>query len=129
MQLYIRFLLPRVVLPVAALAAAFCVLLTSGSLVAQESPLSAGTFQAVDSVEIRKKGIEVEVRGVLEGQATQSAVKVNVGSYSNEASVRTLERCERLALLAMAKPGAYLFRIAQVDYYAEPVQCRLSRRQ
>ena len=105
------------------------IMLTPEPLMAAPDPVSSGTFQAVDGVELENNGATLTVTGILQGQATQSAVQVRVDDSSHAVPMRALERCERLALLSLTRPGEYLFHIAQTESYYQPVTCRLTRRQ
>jgi hypothetical protein len=71
----------------------------------------------------------VEVTGVRQGESAPSLVKLYYsprysGSSTGTDSIsakRTFERCERLALLAMSKPGQYLLELRQEREGIQPI--------
>lgn len=103
-------------------------------------------FESVESYNIvgdsLSYGIDhVEVTGVIQGESAPRTVRLNynprLSSSSSGTDVissnRTFERCERLALLALSKPGQYLLEMRQERegsgagsiYY---IGCKLTRR-
>jgi hypothetical protein len=115
----------------AAGVAAFALLARAGSEPAHavEPPPSYGpavleTFEAVDEVEARSN--EMRLRGVLLG-AGDVVERVYHVSNSDTVFIQTLlQRCERLALLALTKPGAYQLDVDQY-YYGYAPSCTLRR--
>jgi hypothetical protein len=83
-------------------------------------------FTAVDSLDIHGDDYGIEVTGVLQGENAPRTIKLTYyPSHSDYAeSARTFERCERLALLAMNKPGRYLLTLRQEHDY---IGCALTR--
>ncbi len=89
-------------------------------------------FETVDSFDVRGTGVPtVVVTGVLQGQQepTTLAFRYNVTVSSSSENMRTFERCERMALLAMSKPGQYLLELRQdvAVAYSYHVGCKLTR--
>jgi hypothetical protein len=79
------------------------------------------TYEAVDAVEVLAD--QIRVMGIISGQGAPSTTLytiVNTGSTDVAAS-----RCDRLALLAMSKPGKFQF--AVVEELSTPVRfgCKL----
>jgi hypothetical protein len=83
----------------------------------------------------------VEVTGVIQGESAPRSVRFYYspkypGSSSTGtdsiSSKRSFERCERLALLAMSKPGQYLLEMRQEREGIQPITyyvgCKLTRR-
>jgi len=66
----------------------------------------------------------LRVTGILQGEAT--AREIFVTFSSTDAAVR-LDTCERKALLAMAKPGQYLFELTWPSSFAAEPTCKLTR--
>lgn len=70
------------------------------------------SFDTIDSVEISNLDVEfgqhsfLTVRGILRGQSTPVSLDFDFGTNKDMAT-----RCERLALIAMSKPGKYQFDI------------------
>jgi hypothetical protein len=111
---------------------------------ASSSPASAGVsatyvFETVDSYDISGDAHEVKVTGIIQGEATLSTVTLqywpNYYSTPNSdtiSSKRTFDRCERLILLAMSKPGQYLLELRQehntFDPHIDYIGCKLTRR-
>ncbi len=112
------------------------------------TPASAETtatyvFEAVESYNIiggtSSTWDQLEVTGIIQGESAPRTVKLTYeAKYSGTAgtdytsSKRTFERCERLALLALSKPGQYLLEMRQErdspsnsTYY---IGCKLTRR-
>jgi hypothetical protein len=89
-------------------------------------------FTTVDSYDVQATPFRVVVTGVLQGQQAPTTLSFQYSTYSSSSyeSPRTFERCERLALLAMSKPGQYLLELRQeYDAYAYGHQlgCKLTR--
>lgn len=89
-------------------------------------------FETVDSYDVRGGPSQVVVTGVLQGEAAPTTLtfRYSATSSSSYESPRTFERCERMALLAMSKPGQYLLELRQ-EYssaYSYQVGCKLTRR-
>lgn len=95
-------------------------------------------FTTVDSYNIKGDVLAVEVTGIVQGEATPRTVTLTYhpSTFSGQggdyvASQRTFDRCERLLLLAMSKPGQYLLELRQE---VEPIGtiefigCKLTRR-
>ncbi|MFP2928720.1 hypothetical protein ACLESO_26690 [Pyxidicoccus sp. 3LG] len=83
-------------------------------------------FETVDSYGIVSTS-RFEVTGILQGE---SAPRTFVFSYSSAHSYddsQHLSRCDRMALLAMSKPGFYYFEMVETHLYTGPI-CRLRRR-
>jgi hypothetical protein len=84
-------------------------------------------FTAVDSVKMDYQ--YVWVTGVQEGATTTSlaAVNCNLSSASSFDCTTHLQNCQRLALLAMTKPGQWLFVIERGYPGASFASCELRR--
>ncbi len=80
-------------------------------------------FVAIDAVAVY--GYTLYVNGVVEGDAAPSEWGA---SFSSSSSTANVEACQRMALLAMAKPGAYRL---ELSYQLNPGNgvCRLVRAQ
>lgn len=106
--------LPVLVAPVAALGAPRAVGATPTVLV------------AVDSVAVN--GTTLVVVGVVEGEAGPSewGIAMSYSSADSTPAYGQLEACQRLALLAMSKPGAFRLSLRKPDAWAAPV-CTLAR--
>ena len=77
-------------------------------------------FVTVDAIEM---DAYLSITGILQGEAQPSTVAFN-WLYSSTFSFR--EECQRAALLAMTKPGQYLFEVRQKYAGALPT-CKLTR--
>ncbi|HSD22506.1 MAG TPA: hypothetical protein VLC54_20820 [Anaeromyxobacter sp.] len=78
-------------------------------------------FVAVDAIEIQYT--TVRVTGVVDGES--AARTVTASFYSGTTSVDQVAACERLALLAMTRPGQFRFEILQAS--SSTVVCKLAR--
>ena len=79
------------------------------------------TYDTIDAVEVL--GAQIRVTGIIAGQAAPSTALytiINSGSTDVAAS-----RCDRLALLAMSRPGKFQF--AMVEELTTPIRfgCKL----
>ncbi|NNC19030.1 hypothetical protein HRD49_13235 [Corallococcus exiguus] len=83
-------------------------------------------FATVDSYTTGPMALEVT--GTLVGESTPRTFRFWAGGYSNEASVSVeAERCDRLALLAMTRPGRFLFTWKWENSATNYVTCTLTR--
>jgi hypothetical protein len=120
------------------------------STLVSPAPASAGTtatyvFESVESYNIigdndMSSDELVEVTGVVQGESSPRTVTLKYSPrYPSSdrgtdfiSSKRTFERCERLALLAMSKPGQYLLELRQerntVVTETNYIGCKLTRR-
>jgi hypothetical protein len=95
------------------------------------TPGGVYVFETVDSYDVQGLYPRVTVQGVQQGQAAASSVTFGYSIYSGSTAdhPRSFERCERLALLAMNKPGQYLLEVRQEAFGSQlHVGCRLTRR-
>jgi hypothetical protein len=105
------------------LAAAALVAALSGVARAQTAPMpaySGKVFATVDAVSIESSN-RVVVTGIVQGETAPTTWYVSKDSDT----FGFAENCQRVALLAMAKPGQYLLEIKQPSYNT-PV-CKLTR--
>ncbi|MCY1019946.1 hypothetical protein [Pyxidicoccus sp. MSG2] len=97
------------------------------SALAAETPQSNKPyiFETVDSYVVVNER-RVEVTGILQGESAPRTFAFSANAISNPHLLFT--RCDRMALLAMSKPGLYSFEMVQgADSYIAPT-CRLTRR-
>ncbi|ATB50435.1 hypothetical protein [Corallococcus macrosporus] len=98
---------------------------------AEQAPMGRPyVFATVDDYTVRLDGY-IEVTGVIQGEAAPRTVTFwvspNIGAGVNFQAMSS--RCDRMAMLTMAKPGAYLFTMSveeQQNYYRQFV-CKLTR--
>lgn len=87
-----------------------CAVLAGLTLLLASTPAHADptthVFVAVDRYEVDWANAEIEVTGVLENEPAPRAVVLSFYTYSMDLTV-PLERCEKLALLAMSSPGRF----------------------
>ncbi len=84
------------------------------SAMADPGPIT--TYDTVDAVGVR--GNVITVTGIISGQGAPTTT-----TYSTSGGDPTAARCDRLALLAMSKPGKFQF--AVVVEFLEDVSCKL----
>jgi len=101
-----------------ALAAAIC--LAPASARGQVTYPLVRVFVTVDAIEMETY---LSITGVLQGEAQPSTLAFN-WYYTSTSSLR--EECHRAALLAMTKPGQYLFQVRQT-YAGSLPTCKLTR--
>lgn len=81
-------------------------------------------FETVDSYGIMTTA-RFEVTGILQGESAPRTLSFFINNLS-EAAPHT-SRCDRLALLAMGKPGLYFLEVVQGISFGYTT-CRLTRR-
>jgi hypothetical protein len=89
-------------------------------------PANTVTFVAVDALRVEDN--KLYVTGVVTGEAAASERGFTFYTTTGQTSYSLRESCERLALVAMAKPGQYTFEIA--GYSAtngSNAKCKLTR--
>jgi hypothetical protein len=72
------------------------------------NPLPAPGPAVYDTVDaVQASGTRIAITGIIAGQSTQSESFYFVNNDSSAGTAEAASRCDRLALLAMAKPGKY----------------------
>jgi hypothetical protein len=114
-----------------ALGTAFALLTLAAARTVVADPGIQATFDSVDFVEIRNHDVcsgctihtVVTVRGITTGHSTPSTLNFDFGTNKDMAT-----RCERLATIAMSKPGKYQFDIGADTFGGEGGHgvCRLT---
>lgn len=79
-------------------------------------------FATVDAVSCEV--YVLRITGILQGQAAATEVRVAFSDSDPAAANVSAQTCERKALLAMTKPGQYLFEVSYPGYYPA---CKLTR--
>jgi hypothetical protein len=95
---------------------------------AQVSP-SATPYVFVTVDEVYTEGHKLYVTGILQGDATATTQGLNFYNSGSAGAdgADILAACERKALLAMAKPGQYLFKLTPGMYSYYYPRCTLTR--
>jgi hypothetical protein len=78
----------------------------SAAVVANE----AAVYDTVDAIEVN--GNRITITGIVAGQSAPSELNYGVGSEE------VASRCDRLALLAMSKPGKFRFATARASSFS-----------
>ena len=70
------------------------------------------TYETVDEVEV--EGVWITITGVPVGQTgtVRFSYRISGAGASSQATEASAARCDRLALVAMTKPGKFLFAMA-----------------
>jgi hypothetical protein len=107
--------------------AAFAFALALGTVAAAQTAPAPWTltFTAVDAVKVDYGSLEIT--GVLEGEAAPVTRRVSFSTSSSLMPLESRQSCERLALAAMAKPGAYLFVLQSPEPGNYQPSCTLRR--
>ncbi len=100
---------------------ALCLSLAPLALASAQTKPPIYVFTTVDSIDIQSSWNLFRLTGILQGESTPRTIEVGYSNSPNNA----FERCERLALLAMNKPGRYLFELRQDDF--ADLACKLTR--
>jgi hypothetical protein len=103
------------------LAGAAALALVSAGPAPAQTASTRYVFVAVDAFEIQST--TVRVTGVVDGESAVQTVMASF--YNGSTSVDQVAACERLALLAMTRPGQFRFEIQQASSYS--VVCKLAR--
>lgn len=74
------------------------------------------TYDTVDAIEVLAN--EIKVTGIISGQDAPSTTLYTIISSSSSTGRTDVaaSRCDRLALLAMSKPGKYQFAVTLVGF-------------
>jgi outer membrane lipoprotein-sorting protein len=91
------------------LACAAAAALVAAASVYAQTVVPRHVFVAVDAFEIR--ATTVKVTGVLDGESAAKTITVSFYVGSSSGTVDQVTACERLALLAMTRPGQFRFEI------------------
>jgi hypothetical protein len=101
------------------------IFMTSSAAVADDVPnpaTTSATYDTVDTVEVW--GTLIVVTGIISGQATPTRLLYNILDQSGASGIAA-SRCDRLALLAMSKPGKFRFAAVLIDSSFTRFSCRL----
>lgn len=94
----------------AILAATLAFSLASTTPVSADIAISGHAYDTVDSVQSGPSERQITITGVIAGQSTATTLTYQLrGNISTNATEDMTARCDRFALLAMAKPGKYQF--------------------
>ena len=116
-----------------SLAAALVVLAlgTVSAASAQTTLPPPVVFVAVDAFSYDATACKFTVTAIVQGEAVASDKVFSYmcagGTLNLDELKRRLESCERMALLAMAKPGMYLFQVTPYFNYQVSPACKLTR--
>jgi hypothetical protein len=111
------------------LASAATVLLALSPLsIASAQSVETFVFETVDSYELLQGTNQLSITGILQGEAVARTIAIPSASNNTTTYESRVRACERLALMAMSKPGQYYFELRRFSTY-QPVQgCKLTRR-
>lgn len=95
--------------------------LATAALISLSAAVAAAdtTYDTVEAVETIGD-TEIKVTGIIAGQSTPTETIYELSGFN---STEKGNRCDRLALLAMSKPGK--FRLVMVDQQFQTVSCKL----
>ncbi|WP_375754583.1 hypothetical protein [Corallococcus exercitus] len=101
---------------------------TAGAQTQPEQPVWGVTyvFTSVDAYTVGHASLDIT--GTLEGESTPRTFSFWAGGSSTDGYSIEASRCDRLALLAMTRPGRYLFSWAYGLPYSNAPQCTLTRK-
>jgi hypothetical protein len=83
-------------------------------------------YDAVDAINVA--GTNIVVTGIISGQSGASTTRYSIrttSSSSTSTGSDTAARCDRLALLAMSKPGKFQFGMVDDNGFASVFTCKL----
>ena len=92
---------------------------------ADPTPASApAVYDTVDAVEVQ--GNKINITGIIAGDSTPSEFSYLIFDGSSASSTpEGANRCDRLALLAVAKPGKYQFATTRTPGFGVRFGCKL----
>lgn len=101
-------------------------LVPASALAEPESPVPGMdyVFATVDAYSVTATAFDIT--GTLKGESTPRTFRLWTYGLSAEGHSVEAARCDRLALLAMTRPGRFLFTWSQ-DLYAYAPTCTLTR--
>jgi|GEM_PF-3396517 len=118
---------PSRVLRAAALLLASVTLAPSALAAETPEPNVPYVFVTVDSYSITGAS-SIEVTGILQGENTPRTLEFELPAYSTPLEAgQHASRCDRMALLLMNKPGAWLLELTYKGQWAMG-SCKLTRR-
>lgn len=104
-----------------AVALVLAALVAAPRVAAAETVFAA--YDTIDAYDVRPNG-GIRITGILAGASAPTTTLYNVGSSST--TTDNSMRCDRLALLAMTKPGKFQFFLIEDGF--GPLSCRLKLR-
>jgi hypothetical protein len=112
----------------AILAATLAVSLASPTTASADIANGAHVYDTVDEVQSGPSERQITITGIIAGQSTATTMTytLRVNSSSSTATEDVTARCDRFALLAMAKPGKYQF--ATIRPFPPTYDCKLTVR-
>ena len=100
---------------------------------ASTTPASAGSadgphvYETIDAVQSGPGDRRITITGIIVGQSTATTLTYDLRPISSTSSSEDVTaRCDRFALLAMAKPGKYQFSTVMVSSF--DFDCKLTVR-
>ncbi|WP_375768737.1 hypothetical protein NR798_44860 [Archangium gephyra] len=98
------------------------------SIASAQSSVETFVFETVDSYELLSGAYQLTVTGILQGEAAPRTIAIVPTSLTSTAYDARVRSCERMALMAMSKPGQYFFELRRLGT-SQPLQgCKLTRR-
>jgi hypothetical protein len=91
----------------AILAATLAISLASPTPASADFPFEGQVYDTVDAVQ-SDEGL-ITITGIVVGQSAATTSSYTIAGTSSSSSEDGVARCDRFALLAMAKPGKYQF--------------------
>lgn len=107
----------------AILAATLAISLVSSTPAIADFPFDGQVYDTVDAVQ--SDAAFITITGIVVGQSTATTSTYRIRSLINDGA--SAARCDRFALLAMAKPGKYQFATVMVSSFPE-FDCKLTVR-
>lgn len=97
------------------------------SLAVAEAPIAttSAVYETIDAIEVW--GNRITITGIISGQSAPSELQYVILDLSTSSSTPTdsAARCDRLATLAMTKPGKYQFAMVMPDDIVHRFGCKL----
>jgi len=113
------------------LASAATLLLTLSPLSiasAQSSSVETFVFETVDSYELLSGASQLNITGILQGEAAPRTISIPPATNNTVSYEGRVRACERMALMAMSKPGQYFFELRRYSNFQPVHGCKLTRR-
>ena len=112
-----------------ASAATLLLALSPLSIASAQSSVETFVFETVDSYELLQGSNQLSITGILQGEAVARTIAIPPASNNTTTYESRVRACERMALMAMSKPGQYYFELRHSNLSTPHVTgCKLTRR-
>lgn len=98
------------------------------TIASAQSSVETFVFETVDSYELLSGASQLSITGILQGEAAPRTIPIPAATNNTTSYEGRVRACERMALMAMSKPGQYLFELRRFGTFQPVHGCKLTRR-